>query len=453
MTRQLFIFFQLLMGFGFLQAQTEDLFTTEETSRPSQLQGWLMKDSDIRDFFRWDERGIQVFASKVDKGLGRVEFQLYPEEYEIFLEMARIYAPDTLAIICQNKGKRKWASLMKTAFRPVRKWKESEDPNYPLLGLRVALDPGHIAADLKTAEIEGKYVKTRSSQLSRGAPIAFFEAHLTLATAYLIRDQLEALGATVMITRTQPGKSVMGMGYREWRRGHFERSLKEAIRMGNIPAERAPFWRVERDERFIFKTLFNTSDLRARVRKINAFRPDVTLIIHYNVHQPNWDNRDADGYLPPGKDNYCMAFIPGGFMEGELNQSRHRLSFLRLLLSSDLEHSHFLARAFMKHSEEKTGVRPVKQQDSLVYLENACVYTRTPGVYARNLALTRQIQSPLVYGESLCQDHEDESWALSQNTITIADLQAPQRIVPVAEAYVEAVKEYAERLKKITQKP
>jgi N-acetylmuramoyl-L-alanine amidase len=401
----------------------------------------LLRDSSLLDYYRIDAGGIRFFREPGDSSR-EAEFIIYPDEYEITARMFRYLALDSMVSLCLEKGRKPWPESYH-GFKAPDEFEFNEKSFPPLKGLRVALDPGHMAATPEVAQIEGKYVKMKA-QPKQGRPaIEFNEANLTLATAHLVRQQLEAMGATVLMTRTQPGIGVTGLTWEGWRSsGAFADSLRRLRKEGELTRRQYRWWKNRAPEKDIMKRFFTPMDLRARAKMINAFQPHLTLIIHYNIDSHNWEKRDQEGYFPPAKTNYLMAFAPGSFMKNELATTEDRVAYLRLLVSRDVESSVRLCQAFVKHSEARTGVRIVDENDALGYLEKACLLTDHDGVYTRNLTLTRLIAGPVCYGESLCQDNEKESLALNQQDIEIAGLAASSRLKTVADAYVETVLEF-----------
>jgi hypothetical protein len=78
---------------------------------------------------------------------------------------------------------------------------------------------------------------------------------------------------------------------------------------------------------------------------------------------------------------------------------------------------------------------------------NSSVYSETtliaqPGIYCRNLALTRLIHGPLCYGETLLQDNPDEAKRLAQKDFDFNGIKLPSRIIEVAHAYINGICEY-----------
>ena len=175
---------------------------------------------------------------------------------------------DELIAEYQAKGTRTWDERKKEEYRPTS-WKIGPDEEYPLKGLRVALDPGHLGSSMEQAELEGKYVKVRPND-NREA-IAFWEGNLNLTTAHLVKRELEKMGATVMMTREKPGQSAMGPLYVDWRKNSFLSAVDRELRAGRMTKAKAQFWRTKATENDIYRRFFNILDLRARADKINAF--------------------------------------------------------------------------------------------------------------------------------------------------------------------------------------
>ena len=413
--------------------------------QPAGLSGLplLLRDSSLWSQLTIDATGIRLYATAADRAAGRPEVVIYPSEYGRTARLLRSLPWDSATAACLRKGTQPWpeALPLPPPLPPVQ-----ADSTLPLRGLRVALDPGHIAAHPEAAEIEGKVVRMRPSPATGGQAIAFNEAQLTLATAYLIRDQLQALGATVFLTRDAPGEGALGLTFPAWKTGgSLDSLLDEALAAGDLSPAEAEHWRYRASDKDLMARWFLPQDLRARARQIAAFRPHLTFMIHYNVHSPNWERRDAEQFIPPGDTNYSMAFVPGSFLPGELAQPEDRIALLRLLLTPDLAASVRLSALFLDASVQHTGVQPVSDDISLSYLRDYSLPAGPPGVYARNLTLTRLVPGPVCYGESLCQDHRDEALALQRADTLIGGIRAPGRVVAVAAAYVQAARAFAQQ--------
>lgn len=403
----------------------------------------LLRDSSLRVHVGIDTQGIRLYASAADRAAGRPEVIIYPEEYAYTAWLLRRLPWDSAAARCLRKGQDRWPVLPDL---PVTAPPGRADSTRPLAGWRVALDPGHIAASPAAADIEGKVVRMRPHRATGGREIAFNEAQLTLATARLVRSQLEALGATVFLTRDAPGVGALGLTFAAWKTGGTLDSLLDtAVRKGDLTTAEATRWRYRASDKELMARWFLPQDLQERARQLAIFGPHLTFMIHYNVHSPNWMLRDDAQYLPPGDANYSMAFVPGSFLPGELATPADRIALLRLLLTSDVAASVALSAHFIAASERLTGVAPVDSTQPLAYLQAYSLAAGPPGVYARNLTLTRLVPGPLCYGESLCQDYWPEALALSLADTVIGDIAAPRRVAAVAAAYVAATRAFAEQ--------
>lgn len=405
----------------------------------------LIKDSILKDNFKIDEKGIKMPG----QGVENPSWHIYPEELAFTKELLKEMSAKRMVDLLNEKGTQPWSEEIKSlAFSPELsprpEFSYADSLSLPLQGLRVAIDPGHMAGNMEIAELEGKYVKMKASKRTDFEPVAFFEANLTLSTAHLVRKELEGLGAEVFITRPRPGFSSMKLDYWTWKEQKWDSTLRAALLNEEITEDQATYYRRKAPEDKIFNHFFVRQDLRKRTELINAFEPDLTLIIHYNVDAPNWLNRNDLGEFTPTNENYAMAFVPGAFMKGELEKEEDRVDFLRLLLNQeDLEASIRLSELFLKHSFELTGVSLVKESQGLGYLQNASILTRSPGVYARNLSLSRMIKGPLVYGESLCQDNASESLRLNKKNLLVEGVWVSDRVEEIAQAYISAVLDFA----------
>ena len=400
----------------------------------------LVKDETLKDYFSIDEKGISLYASPEAKAADSAECRVYPSEYGAFAKLFYEKEGPELLQLYLAKGMDPWPDSVVQSIGAGRPdFRVNEKALLPLDGLKVAIDPGHVAADMELAELEGKYVKMRASRETGFKEIAFNEATLTLATAYILRDMLEAEGATVLITRTEPGVSAFGQTYDQWKSNSVESTIRELEKLGSIDSARADYYRRKATEKDKFRRLFTAKDLRERARKINAFRPDVTVIIHYNIHSPNWEKRDEEGFFPTTDANYSMAFAPGSFMKGELDEPEERLEFLRLLLTDDMEASIRFSALSVQQFKKKAKVKPVEPDEELPYLDRACIRAKPLGVYTRNLTLTRLVHGPLTYGETLCQDNKREVRILNRKDLKVRNLQVSSRVKTVAKAYYEAI--------------
>ena len=237
---------------------------------------------------------------------------------------------------------------------------------------------------------------------------------------YYLKTLLEREGMVVMMTRNGIGKGAYRENFFDWLRARPE------------------LWSEKNSLSSLFCGHYNILDLYARVEKIRDFKPDISVIIHYNSHCP------GEGLLSnhhPTAQNYNMVFIPGAFCSKELDSERSRYEFIRLLISDDLAQSQKLGKALLGAFCRFLKVPPVTEEDGARYLSRTCIEIE-PGIFSRNLALTRLVHGPVAYCETLIQNNDEECLSLGRKDITIDGVCCSSRIKEVAEAYFEGIIDY-----------
>ncbi len=308
-------------------------------------------------------------------------------------------------------------------------------PQLPLLGFKVALDPGHLAGTPEMAEVEGKQIKIKHPYLKDS--IFFFEGELTYLTVEKIKDSLTKLGADVFVTRKK-GESAFGYTYFDWLNTHFHRDLDSCLKNEIITAELAEKLLEKKIDttllanKYIFHKFFKQLDFYQRAKIINQFHPDITVIVHYNVDVANTNWK----VTTPA--NYSMAFVPGAFMNGEVEKQIDFNHFVRLSQTNEINESIIFSNYLLNGLKKHTGVAIIEDFREISYLNNYCIPTNKKGVFSRNLALTRQIKGTLCYIEALYQDNFEESYRLNKTRTPYA----PQRITHVANGIIEGITAY-----------
>lgn len=397
---------------------------------------YLIRDKVLHRQIQINEQGVTMFASAEDSLNNKPEATIYWDEVNTFLNMLDGFTVDEAVARYLAKGTAPFPTSQYEAQRPKRVVPNS------LKGMRIALDPGHNANRTENAVIERKFMRIKGEDLGLDNDVSFFESDLTFETAAILRKRLKRAGAKVLITRKR-GKSAAGPTFDKWLKSVMKRQLKRDQKSGKLTSDQVE-WHKKASVNEKFRYYFNRNDLRTRADKINAFQPDITLIIHYNASGANM----VDGYYKPTETNYSMAFVGGGFMKNELNKPIDRLHFLRILLSEDFEHSVNLSKVFMEQHIEVLKVPAIVPQNSVFYLTKNSVYTGTLGVYARNLFLTRHVKGPLVFGESFLQDSKEEALRLYLEDYKEKCIKTSSRIGEAVDAYYETVLQYVEQFGK-----
>ncbi len=269
----------------------------------------------------------------------------------------------------------------------------------PLRGVRVALDPGHMGGQLWD-DRTGKHVDD-------GEGHWISEGIINLQTALLLEAQLRELGAETLVTHRKPGTvsslayealDLHAYGLNDLRESSRDDWFLELLSKGDGPALFKLFDQSAEVKRRFSEEMrgeyyIKGADLDARSELINAFQPDVTLIIHYDTSDPPGN---PTGINPRGFDA-TKAFVAGAFGATELVSRADRLGFARHLLeATSWDASLALSRAVTGSLSKGLGI-PLERSFSV-----GNTMAIEPGVFARNLNLTRGVWgTPLSYVECL----------------------------------------------------
>jgi N-acetylmuramoyl-L-alanine amidase len=385
---------------------------------------YLDREKMLSNYYKIDKEGIKIYATPAHKVNDSVEFKIKWEQLQEFNA-------------CIREGKnaayfssKKHGSIQSSAT------KGDKTTNYnhlkPLSGLKIAIDPGHMAGDFETGKLEMKSLNFKKDSII-GLPdsIQIAEGMLTYATAILLKEKLESDGATVFLTRQKNGYTAFEKTFDDWLKDDYKNKVEELNKSGKLSVDKKNLMlgpKFTKRNKFLF---FKDIELAERANIINAFNPDFTVIIHFNVDETN------TGWKAPGLKNYNMTFIGGAFMPGDLSSQEKRFEFLRMIATKDIEESILLSGATTEKFESILKVKTAGPTDAK-YLREGCLTTEKKGVYCRNLQLTRYIHGPLVYGETLYQDNINECKALNKES----DKTKNERIKEVAEAYYSGIKAY-----------
>jgi N-acetylmuramoyl-L-alanine amidase len=385
---------------------------------------YLDREKMLSNYYKIDKEGIKIYATPAHKQNDSVEFKIKWEQLQEFNA-------------CLREGKNAaYFSSKKHGSIQSSLIKEDITSNYnhlkPLSGLKIAIDPGHMAGDFETGKLEMKSLNFKKDSIN-GLPdsIQIAEGMLTYATAILLKEKLEADGATVFLTRQKNGYTAFGKTFDDWLKDDYKNKVEELSKSGKLSTDKKKLMlssNYTKRNKFLF---FKDIELAQRANIINAFNPDFTVIIHFNVDETN------TGWKAPGTKNYNMTFIGGAFMPGDLSSQEKRFEFLRMIATTDIEKSIQLSGSVTEKFESILKVKTAGPTDAK-YLREGCLTTEKKGVYCRNLQLTRYIHGPLVYGETLYQDNINECKALNKES----DKTKNERIKEVAEAYYLGIKDY-----------
>ncbi|MDQ3109348.1 MAG: N-acetylmuramoyl-L-alanine amidase [Bacteroidota bacterium] len=406
---------------------------------------YLDKESALGDYYSIDLYGISVFPGAAQKKSGQPEYRVNWNDLALYKNIIATAPREESKSIMLEKANRPFLpEFVKKYALPPDYLKPRPTAQLPLKGLKIALDPGHIASDTAMGRMEDKFLLFKTGSGKDSFVVSIAEGILTWKTANALAVLLRSQGAEVFLTRPRPEITAFGKTYAQWRKDDFSRTLDSLLKEDPSDARLLKIKNArKKDEKAIFRYVFRDAELRKRAEIINAFHPALTVIIHYNVDEKNkpWDH--------PSPKNYNMTFVPGSFQSGELGDAERRFDFLRLLLTDDIENSCRIAGLTALELKSELDVPLAKTTDA-TYLAASCIDTGLPGVFCRNLSLTRLIQGTLVYGESLFQDNVNECLLLTKNAPLKAEgeqsISGNERIDDVAKAYDYAILLWAKSL-------
>lgn len=264
----------------------------------------------------------------------------------------------------------------KTFWRTKENLKTT-DSNKPLLGLRVAVDPGHIGGEYAT--IEG-----RRFDLKDGTP-PVQEGNMTLTVADLLYDQLETLGASVTLVR-EKNEPINPLRVDDYL-AYAESKLRAQDR---VVTEES----VRREASLLF---YRTGEIRERARVINEeIKPDVVLCLHFNADsQP-----DPDNPVLFDEEHFHMI-LNGAYMEMEMANDDERFQMVMKMVQGvfreELELSRFAASAF----SEVTKLKAYQYKPNSLRAKNV---GGNPFLWARNMAANRGYECPVLFYEPYLQN-------------------------------------------------
>lgn len=403
-----------------IQAQSQQAYYQKK------LATYFSKDHEVKNFVAITENGIALYENASAKEEGK--------KPEVRLSWAEV---DSLKNIISYTSERELEKILFDKIDSLNYYIHHDTLTHQitrtLKGMKIAIDPGHIGGTFDMGGVESRCM---SLCIDSAHQIKLEEGNLTFFTAQFLKKKLEAQGATVILSRRDTGISSLGITFYEWKRKIKNRDyIDSLVKAGVMSEKQAAMVHNHLADRVLFSDVFGPMDLAGRARNINAFKPDLTVVIHYNVNEKN------TGWTKTTDKDFVMTFVGGCITTKDLNTLAGRLTFLRLLISNDIENSLKLCSYAVKHLSTDLKV-PIAKPSDATYLSEHCLATPVEGVYSRDLALTRMIKGPLVYGEPLYQDNANECTMLLGCGDKIAGANTSSRIELVADAYYKAILDY-----------
>ena len=278
---------------------------------------------------------------------------------------------------------------------------------------RIVLDPGHIGGEWARME-ERWFVR------SKGRPVQ--EALLNLQVARRLRDQLNAAGWEVTLTKDN-FEPVTAMRPEDFR--------VEAVRTlptppGGTELERDA-WCHDQLRKRMEQLFYRSAEITARAQFVNeSARPDLTICLHFNAVEWNERNELVD-------DNRLVVFVHGDYLPSEVADDAQKLRLFYKILSRSLGVELPVAESVAMALAQATRL-PAAEYGAA---SSAVRVGTNAYVYARNLAANRLIDSPVIFLEPYYMNNR-----IVYQRIQLGDYDGEQ--VVEGKSYRSIIREYAD---------
>jgi N-acetylmuramoyl-L-alanine amidase len=253
----------------------------------------------------------------------------------------------------------------------------------PLLGLRVAIDPGHIGGPW--AQMEERSTRYRGS-----APVQ--EGDLNLITGRLLKQELTNMGASVYVVRdsTEPVTPYRPDDFIEEARELLVAHSSHATNLHALPPDKLNLLfgqRLMELSEFLF---YRCSEIKERGNRIrNNFVPDITVVLYIDATPGS-----GRGHVTNGNAN--IFFVGGSYTRTEMADPDMQRRCIYKMVEGGAGIEAEVASAIANVFAQRTGLGPVKYGDSST---TRSVVPSNPYVVARNLAANREYDGPVVCTE------------------------------------------------------
>ncbi len=291
---------------------------------------------------------------------------------------------------------------LKLPFRPAGQsgtpqassWRRARDlpplRGRPLLSdLHIALDPGHIGGSW--AIMEERFLSFKMGESIR-------EGDLSLLTAKILKDRLQALGAIVSLVRENNDPVTTR------RPADLEKDAFQMLAEAGFPNPVPTYQGITGEAKLLTvqwqseKLFYRVSEIHARGERVNKqIKPDLVVCLHFNAE--SWGDSTAPQFSPQ---NHLHVLVNGCYSNVELMQQDVRFEMLARLFGRVHEEELPLAKAIAESTARSTGL------PAYVYTTpNARKLADNPYVYARNLLANRIYRCPVIYLEPYVMNHEE----------------------------------------------
>ena len=291
----------------------------------------------------------------------------------------------TLRFAPDEKSKKRVPRL----WRPAKKLGRANSAK-PLLGIRIALDPGHLGGNW--AKMEERWFK-----IGDAPPVQ--EGDLTLRVARILARKIRLLGADVSFVRNKAEPVTVK------RPDDFKELARRILIKNGIPQPRPDVISADDSEkehtvRWQSEILFyRYSEIRRRAVLVNTkLHPDLVVCLHFNAE--GWGDPNQPSLTPV---NHLHLLVNGSYLQSELEFDDESFEMIRRLLSRAYDEEIGVADTVATTMAKQTGLPSFQYPTTLTTTKVGS----SGYVYARNLLATRLFRCPVVYCEPYVMNNQE----------------------------------------------
>ena len=301
-------------------------------------------------------------------------------------------------------------------------------PEQPLLGIKIAIDAGHIG---------GPWAKMEERWLQIGESRPVIEGEMTLRVAKILAPKLQALGAEVSLVRDalEPVTPQRPATLRDAGRAELAKlgvpsprenydSLYDPLRATTVQAQ----------SELLF---YRISEIRTRAEVVNTkLQPDLVVCLHFNAEA--WGDPSRPEFVPR---NHLHVIVNGCYSASELRFDDQRYEMLTKLLSRSFPEEVAASERTAAALAAATKLPPYRYTTG-----NAIRAGTGEFLWARNLLANRLYHAPVVFLEPYVMNSE-VVWARVQagdyeGEFTIGGASRRSIYREYADAVVEGLRDY-----------
>jgi N-acetylmuramoyl-L-alanine amidase len=250
-----------------------------------------------------------------------------------------------------------------------RQWRTASElpltnSEYPLAGLKIAIDAGHIG---------GTWAKMEERWFVVGDGQSVQEGDMTLQVAKLLKPRLEALGAIVTLVREtlEPVTKLR------------PQALLQVAKSSSTN---------ESPQKLAERLFYRTAEIRARADLVNqTIKPDLVLCLHFNAE--GWGDPNNPSLIDR---THLHLLLNGAYTDEEVGLDDQRFALLQKLLQRTHQEEALIGATVADTFAEISGLPPY-----IYPLESKSVrpVDGHPYLWARNLLANRLYDCPVIFME------------------------------------------------------